>query len=212
MEGISMRFDHPADSLLIALLDDELPVEQAAATESHLAGCEACRAKVRMWRGLSSDIEQVMRSMPVESASENVASLDAKLQASEIRRVAPRRSLNRFAWAAALAASLATIVLIAPRMRERSVQVSRPVATAPLANTVEVEGETFISLPYSNPDLPANNPHIVQMEVSVASLADAGIMFEPIANQVADGRDSVLADVLFGVDGQPLGVHVLNAE
>jgi hypothetical protein len=46
----------------------------------------------------------------------------------------------------------------------------------------------------------------------VASLADAGVHFEAISNEVAGSNDSVLADVLLGIDGQPLGVHVLTAQ
>jgi hypothetical protein len=76
----------------------------------------------------------------------------------------------------------------------------------------EVDGETFVALPYSNPDLPLTAPHIVRMQVPVASLADAGITFEPVSSEVSSPDRSVLADVLLGIDGQPLGVHVLNAE
>jgi hypothetical protein len=50
------------------------------------------------------------------------------------------------------------------------------------------------------------------MQVSLSSLADIGIVLEPIANQVSGSDRSVLADILMGADGQPLGVNVLNVE
>jgi hypothetical protein len=55
-------------------------------------------------------------------------------------------------------------------------------------------------------------PHIVEMQVPVASLASAGLFFEPVSNEAGAPERSVLADVLVGLDGQPLGVHVLSVE
>jgi hypothetical protein len=75
-----------------------------------------------------------------------------------------------------------------------------------------VDGESFIPLPYSNPDLPIAAHRIVQMQVPVSSLADAGVHFEAISSEVSSGDESVLADVLLGIDGQPLGIHVLGAQ
>ena len=77
---------------------------------------------------------------------------------------------------------------------------------------LEIEGESFIALPYSNPDLPISSSRIVQMQVPVSSLAEAGVVFGPISNTAAAADRSVLADVLLGLDGQPLGVHVLEIE
>jgi hypothetical protein len=76
----------------------------------------------------------------------------------------------------------------------------------------DVAGETFVSLPYSNADLPINTPRIVRMQVPVASLLDAGVIFEPVSNDPGALDRSVLADVLIGMDGEPLGVHVIGSE
>jgi hypothetical protein len=91
-------------------------------------------------------------------------------------------------------------------------QKKDPLQSAVAASTgaFEIDGETFISLPFSNPDLPVNARRIVQMQVPVSSLAEAGIVVEPIANRVAQPDYSVLADVLLGLDGQPLAVHVVS--
>jgi len=67
-------------------------------------------------------------------------------------------------------------------------------------------------LPYSNPDLPASAPRIVQMQVPVSSLANIGISMEPAVNEILNQDRTVLADVLLGADGQPLGVHVVSWE
>ena len=66
-----------------------------------------------------------------------------------------------------------------------------------------------MALPYSNPDLSVNASHVVQMQVPVSSLTDAGLSFEPGSAEQAEFDHSVLADVLVGADGQPLGVHVI---
>jgi hypothetical protein len=60
--------------------------------------------------------------------------------------------------------------------------------------------------------LPLNAPHIMQMRIPVSSLAAAGVSFEPSSSEVSPGDDSVLADVLLGIDGQPLGVHLTGVE
>jgi hypothetical protein len=103
--------------------------------------------------------------------------------------------------------------MVAPKQRSpipEGAQVQQAAATA--SNAIEVDGETFVALPYSNPDLPSSAPRIVQMQVPASSLADVGIALEPIANGVFNQDRTVLADVLLGADGQPLGVHVVSWE
>ena len=50
------------------------------------------------------------------------------------------------------------------------------------------------------------------MQVPVSSLADIGIGLERMASEVSNQDRTVLADVLLGADGQPLGVHVVSWE
>ena len=120
--------------------------------------------------------------------------------------------LRRLGWGMAIAAALAIGITLAPHTRH--VQSNyQPAPSQSLSNqTFEVDGETFIALPYSNADLPLNSPHIVQMRIPVSSLTAAGVTFQPISSEVSTGEDSVLADVLLGIDGQPLGVHVADFE
>jgi hypothetical protein len=112
----------------------------------------------------------------------------------------------------AIAATLAIGITFAPRTR-RVPSVDQPAPRHARSNdTFEVDGETFALLPYSNADLPVSAPHIVQMRIPVSSLAAAGLTLRPISSEVSTGEDSVLADVLLGIDGQPLGVHVAGVE
>jgi hypothetical protein len=46
--------------------------------------------------------------------------------------------------------------------------------------------------------------------VPVSTLASAGIFVEPVASGLTD--HTVLANVLLGIDGQPMGIHVLSVE
>jgi len=109
-----------------------------------------------------------------------------------------------------LAASLAfATLLFLPGLRHKQ-GMNEPTRVTTAA--LEIEGESFIALPYSNPDLPISSSRIVQMQVPVSSLAEAGVVFGPISNTAAAADRSVLADVLLGLDGQPLGVHVLEIE
>jgi hypothetical protein len=121
--------------------------------------------------------------------------------------------MRRFGWGMAIAATLALGIVLAPRQKTQGKESSpaQEQATA-ISSDIEVDGETFIALPYSNPDLAASAPRIVQMQVPVSSLADIGIALEPVSNEVLNQDRSVLADVLLGADGQPLGVHVVSWE
>ncbi len=65
--------------------------------------------------------------------------------------------MRRFGWAMALAASLAVGVLLAPYLHVTNT-VSRTTASGSALASLDVNGESFIALPYSNPDLPLSTP------------------------------------------------------
>jgi anti-sigma factor RsiW len=113
-------------------------------------------------------------------------------------------------WSIAIAAGLLLAVLFLPRPRLSPLPA--PVTAAGMAQTFQVSGETFVALPYSNAELPMSALHIVEMQVPVSSLAEAGVIFEPVSIEQANPDRAVLADVLFGLDGEPLGVHVIDAD
>ncbi len=206
--------DHLTQDLLVRALDDELMPEQAAAVEAHLSACETCREQYEILRTLSIRLGTLVSAADTRPDEETRASLWQELEFREqqpVRRT-PEKIIRRLEWSLAIAAGLALAAFLVPfSSRHRPKPAGHPVI-AETNGTIEVDGETFIMLPYSNPELPLNAPHIVQMEVPVASLAEAGVTFEPIANEMANADDSVLADVLIGLDGQPLGIHILSAQ
>jgi hypothetical protein len=160
-------------------------------------------------RRLSTGIESAIDDAPVAFHAQHRETLERELEAREL--AAAQRSspvLRRVSWSMAIAAALAFAVLFIPH-KSRAPKVPRS-ASQPVA--FEIDGERFVALPYSNPDLPFNASHIVQMQVRVSALADAGVVFEPRSNEFASTDRSVRADALLGTDGQPLGVHVLSAQ
>ena len=205
--------DHLDNIQLIGLLDGETPPDEAEALRLHLSSCEMCRRNQDEFAQLSSGVESVINGARIESSRDGRANLvialgaansDDKLGISDAGKV-----MRRFGWAMALAASLAITVLFVPAKKAGFQPVQQNGAKSSISS-LDVNGETFIALPYLDPNLPLNAPRIVEMRVPVSSLAAAGIVLEPGMN---DGSDrTVLANVLLGIDGQPLGLHVLNAE
>ena len=203
--------NHPSDALLFRYMDGELGEQEQAAASLHLAVCDSCRRKRDKFVQLSFRVEALMGAQAVGAGDAARAKLAAALnsQAASAPKV-----MKRFAWGMALAATLAIGIVLAPRPQTKPAQVIRtlrPVANAIQTTSFDVNGESFIALPYSNPELPMNAPRIVEMQVPVSSLASAGIFFQPVAS-TGVGERTVLANVLLGMDGQPLGVHVLSVE
>lgn len=205
--------NHLPDDLLIRALDDELSTAEAATVESHLERCQNCKERYGAVRLLSARIESVIAGAPLQYSEAGRARLVQRLEAAAARPASIRRGghpVRTALWLATAAAAALIAVLLVPaghRTRQHETTPSSSVHAA-----LEVDGEAFLPLPYSNPDLPLSAPHIVQMQMPVSSLASAGVAFEPASN-AANGADrTVLADVLMGADGQPLGVHVLSVD
>ncbi len=207
--------DHLKDDLLVRAIDDELSGAEAALFESHLSCCELCGQRYQDLRLVSARVESLVGRIPVPRLDRGRESLIQNLEARERASVishAPEKVLRRFGWGMAIAAGLAVGLVFAPRTNRSVSSAPSSVSQSQSAGVFEVAGETFVALPYSNPDLPISAPRIVQMQVPVSSLTDAGIMFEPVSTEFSSPDRSVLADVLLGIDGQPLGVHVLSEE
>jgi anti-sigma factor RsiW len=203
---------HVSEASLIKAVDDELSSEETREIEAHLSVCEDCGRRYHALRRVSETVESALAAIHVDVLHEQRARLASDLETREAVRPAVHssRPLRRLSWAMAAAAALALGLLIT-RQWKHAVKTAGPPSTAEVA-VLEVDGERFVALPYSNPDLPLNDSHIVQMQVPVSSLADAGIVFEPISNEMSAPDRSVLADVLLGIDGRPLGIHVVSAE
>ena len=204
---------HLPHGLLVQFIDDELPLAEAADARAHLAQCHACGTRYSELRRVSSSFDEFVESLsprvlPSER-QELVSKLDALNGKAGSRKAA--KAPARFGWwGLAAAAALTLGVLYLPSSVSTKGESKAAVSVDESTNAFEIDGETFVSLPFSNPNLPVNARRIVQMQVPVSSLAQAGIVVEPITNQVAQPDGSVLADVLLGLDGQPLAVHVVT--
>ncbi len=203
--------EHLNNELLIRYLDEELTEQAMAEVRNHLASCEACRQRRGEFATVSSSLEVLARASSLSEIDGSRGRLAAQLAETMNVRTDPNPSqvMKRFGWGMALAATLALGILISPTIDRR---VARKASTPAPASTslIDIDGESFIALPYSNPDLPLNAPRVVEMQVPVSSLEAAGIFLQPLANGAPDR--TVLANVLLGIDGQPLGVHVLSAD
>jgi anti-sigma factor RsiW len=207
--------DHLTNALLVRAIDDELPESETALIKAHLSQCQGCKQKHQELAVVSSRVETLVGGLAIDTSPSERESLKKRLEPEQEPAVlvhSAENILRRFGWGIAIAATLAIGITFAPRTKHVS-SANQPAAPQSHANaTFEIDGEMFIALPYSNADLPLNAPHIMQMRIPVSSLAAAGVTFEPISSEVSPGEDSVLADVLLGIDGQPLGVHVRDVE
>ena len=205
------KSDHWKDDLLVRAMDDELSGSEAVVFESHLAQCDECRQRYSDLRRVSASFESLVEQIPAANFGHQRESLIQKLDAQEHANLAshtPDKVLRRFGWGMAIAAGLALGLVFAPRTSHVVSSTAALTAESPTGGVFEVAGETFVALPYSNPDLPVSAPHIVQMQVPVSSLSDAGIIFEPVSTEFSSPDRSVLADVLLGIDGQIGRAHV----
>lgn len=206
--------NHLTSDLLVRAIDEELSPTEAAQVELHLANCGECRQRSRDLGSLSDAVEALANSVTPTSPIARRAQLAERLGAPHGQTAAqkPGNVLRRFGWGMAIAATLALAVVFSPG-RIQTPETASPASVAHHSiQTLDVNGETFVALPYSNPDLPVSTSHIVQMKVPISSLTEAGVAFTPVSLDETAFDHSVLADVLVGMDGQPLGVHVLNVE
>ena len=216
---------HLSLDLLTRALDDELSSAERFEVELHLTTCEVCRKEAETLGRTSAAFETFVEVTAASYMGE-FAQRKQRLQAAIETAVqheaipAPGKVMRRFGWGISIAATLAFGILVAPRhevapaAQPQLAAISEAQLSASAQpSSIEVDGESFTPLPYSNPDLPVGEEHIVQMQVPVSSLADVGIVLEPVVSRMNRSEDSsVLADVLVGYDGQPRGVHVLGSE
>ena len=206
---------HLGNELLVRALDDELSSAERLAFESHMARCEECASRYREFGAASVHFDSLLAAVPVSPAGDKRVALETEMIRRE-RALAlsgkARRWPRSLALIGAAAASLAFGIWMLPHAHLKSDAETALRSEVSGPSTFEADGETFTSLPYSNTELPMNTHRVVRMRVAVSSLLDAGVIFEPISNEAASGDRSVLADVLLGMDGEPLGVHVVSTD
>jgi anti-sigma factor RsiW len=217
---------HLSLDLLTRSLDEELSSAERFEVELHLTTCEVCRKEAERLGRASAAFEsfvEVTAASNMSDSAQRKHRLQVALEAAVEHEAIPTpgKVMRRFGWGISIAATLAFGILVAPRhdiapvAKPKAAVVSEAQLSAATTQpaSIEVDGESFTPLPYSNPDLPVGEEHIVQMQVPVSSLADVGIELEPVVSRMNRSEDSsVLADVLVGYDGQPRGVHVLGSE
>jgi hypothetical protein len=202
--------EHLDAGLLILAIDEELAEPDRSAVEAHLSRCADCKARYHELAILSVRLESAVAAIPVQAPASLRDGLVALLD-----RARPNSPLIpwRVASGMALAAALALGLVFLPHRHDASgLTKTSSSANAAASGTFDLDGETFVSLPYSNSDLPLSAPRIVRMQMPASALADAGLFFEPVSTETARPDRSVLADVLLGADGEPLGVHVVANE
>jgi anti-sigma factor RsiW len=209
--------DHLANDLLIRYLDDELSSSESALVTGHLSNCEGCKARYLDLRRVAVNFDSFVASLQTEYSEFERRKLEMKLEEGEpksslrsLRKM--RRAFRNLAWTVGIAATLALAVLFVPRAIDGKRTGRVTTNTVQATTAFEIDGEAFIALPYSNPELPIANTRIVQMQLPLSSLAEAGLVVEPISGAFSAPDRPVLADILLGIDGQPLGVHVLAVD
>ena len=204
---------HLTNELLVRSIDGELIEAEEACVQEHLARCGECRQKYDEFQHTSIAVQSGLAAIPVANSFGERENLQQTLETRQAARQStqtPERVMWRFGWGMAIAASLALAIVVMPKHKNESKTKEIVQAATTLVNAIEAGGETFIPLPYSNPDFPVNASRIVEMQVPVSALSDAGIIVEPVSSRATVSERSVLADVLMGTDGQPLGVHILE--
>ena len=211
--------EHLPEGLLLRYLDEELTAGEARGVERHIAGCAECRGKLAELRRTAIAVDDLFLSAPLsyshgERDQLAFAIVEREQNARDTRVQASawaNRLWSKAGWwgvAAALAAGIA-VTAVRLNFETRQQQPVQHGAMVSSTHTFDIDGEKFWPLPYSNPDLPLNAPRVVEMQIPVSSLAEVGIITEPVTRRAMSSDDAVLADVLLGLDGQPLGVHVI---
>ena len=203
-----MKCELVNSDLLVRAMDEELSASELEWVPAHIAQCAACQGERESFASLSADVQSAVNHVPVVEQIHDRQQLVGLNPA----RHAPARVMRRFGWGMGIAAALAIGIIMAPKHKPGSVDEAASLQSAAVSSAIEVDGETFVALPYSNPDLPSASPRIVQMQVPVSSLADIGLGLGHVASELSNQDRTVLADVLMGADGQPLGVHVVSWE
>lgn len=197
--------NHPGPEFLLRAIDDELSTAERIELEDHLTACAECRQSHREMGALSIRLEGAVSNTSIAVRFGDRLELQRRLSHRVPVASGPRSASRLLRWTAAAAALAAAVIV--PKLTHRASGPAHSVIEEAGPETFEVDGETFTALPYSNPELPIDTARIVEMQVPVSSLTEAGILSGPLTPDAGDR--SVLADVLLGADGEPRAVHVL---
>jgi len=203
------------DGVLRAFLDRELAKEELGRVAAHLEECPRCSERSRQ---LSSRAERVL---DLVAGLAEPAPVEPRWHPAPGTAVRQRPSAGRWVAAAAgLAALWAALALLTPRPVQAPVE--RHAAPAPVA----IGKSPLPELPAPAPPLPVRAasgalaprpaPRPMRAKPPHATLAgfvpldddpiDAGVVM-----RVALAEGQMQADVLYGLDGRPRAIRLLNA-
>lgn len=203
---------HPPYERFLAVLDGELGVAESSELKRHIAGCAECDAR---WKLLAGGSKLV--------AEYHMAVLDRAAPAATRKRrwiplglaacAAAALLLLLWAWRPSPATLVKAVPVADSTKQEAPVERSLPIAIQPKVVVashkkrvkVPVEEEVFLPLPYSDPALPVGDSLVLRVELTEEALSAAGA---PVMN--AQIGEPMLADVLFGLDGQPRAIRFVR--
>jgi anti-sigma factor RsiW len=209
---------HLSEDLIARIVDNELTPTERLFAERHLAVCTDCRKKRREWAEVAEHVQDlVLGQEPVVPANARQRLVSALAQRHPAAVLTPQEAPAWWKWGAvaAVAASLAFFVSLPP-VRTHLSDVLNPSGTrTQMAATsgvnqfnAEETERNFIPLPYSGVALAEGEEGIVRVQLPASALANEGII-PPGAyaeNSLVD------ADLLLGLDGQPQGIRLVNAD
>jgi hypothetical protein len=210
---------HLSEDLVARVVDNELTPTERLFAEGHLATCAVCRQKRREWAEISERVQDVvLEQEPVIAANARerlVSALDRPGDGHRLTVSQDTPAWWRWGAVAAIAASLAFLVSLPP-VRTQLIEWWNPAVHTVSTAVVKTAGQpnadetdrTFIPLPYSGVALAEGEEEIVRVAMPVAALANAGII--PAEAYAEDSW--VDADLLLGLDGQPQGIRLVNAD
>ena len=202
---------HPSYEKFLAVLDGELGVVESSELKRHISNCAECDAR---WKLLADGTKLI--------AEYHMAVLDRAVPAA--RRKHQWIPLVLVAGAAAALLLLSVwrpspvklekpVPVVDSTKQETPVEKSLPLAIQPKVivashkkrEKVAVEEAVFLPLPYSDPALPVDDSLVLRVELTAEALSVAGV---PVMN--AQIGEPILADVLFGLDGQPRAIQFIR--
>jgi anti-sigma factor RsiW len=214
------RAVHLSEDLIARIVDNELTPTERLFAERHLAICTDCRKKRREWAEVAEHVQDlVLEHEPVVPANARQRLVGALAQGTPMATGSiPQEAPAWWKWGAvaAVAASLAFLFSLPPvrtHMNEllnpsgTKVQTATANGAANQAGTEEVE-RSFIPLPYSGVALAEGEEEIVRVQLPASDLANQGI----IAPGAYAENSWVDADLLLGLDGQPQGIRLVDAD
>jgi len=189
------KHDHPLE-LLSSYLDDELPVDERAPIDRHLAICPECRDQLDALRRLSRAVaEEVVPPPPDDLEARVLRRLDAA-------SVVPMRR-RRFVVPATIAATIAAASLVAVVTWKQGgfAPVPRPERAAETADATRLRDKVAANAPAASPEPAQPPPPAVQGLVVPAEAPSKTIAKEKKAAAGFDMDVAKLATTEQGIQG-----------